>query len=493
MIDYETYCRIHDHLQRQHLTFAQTARALGLHPQTVAKWAAIKQFRPRLSSARTSLLDPFKAQIVRWLESHPYSAQQIFQRLREAGFAGGTTIVKDYVRRIRPRPREAYLTLQFAAGECAQIDWGEFGTIAVGATRRRLSFFVMVLCYSRLMYLEFTVSQTMEFFLGCHEHAFAAFGGCPTRLMIDNLRSAVLQRLAGVAPVFNPKYVDFARHWGFDISACNVGRGNEKGRVENGVGYVKKNFLAGLELPDFNALAPAATLWVDTVANVRTHSATHQRPIDRFEAERSKLRPLAAAGFDLARVLTVRASRQFRVAFEANHYSVPARYAGERLLLKAYPDRVCLYHREALVARHRRCFDRHQEIIDADHERALLAQRKSAREQRLLTQFLALSPRACAYYAGLEAKRANPRVHARKILALAEMHGAEAVARALDDGLELEAFSAEYIAHLLAARRRIGAEPAALQLTRRQDLLDLELPAPDLSIYEERDDDANTP
>jgi len=225
VIDYETYCRIHDHLQRQHLTFAQTARALGLHPQTVAKWAAIKQFRPRLSTARTSLLDPFKAQIVRWLESHPYSAQQIFQRLREAGFAGGTTIVKDYVRRIRPRPREAYLTLQFAAGECAQIDWGEFGTIAVGSTRRRLSFFVMVLCYSRLMYLEFTVSQTMEFFLGCHEHAFAAFGGCPTRLMIDNLRSAVLQRLAGVAPVFNPKYVDFARHWGFDISACNVGRG----------------------------------------------------------------------------------------------------------------------------------------------------------------------------------------------------------------------------------------------------------------------------
>lgn len=145
------------------------------------------------------------------------------------------------------------------------------------------------------------------------------------------------------------------------------------------------------------------------------------------------------------------------------------------------------------MARHRRCFDRHQEIIDADHERALLAQRKSAREQRLLTQFLALSPRACAYYAGLEAKRANPRVRARKILALAEMHGAEAVARALDDGLELEAFSAEYIAHLLAARRRIGAEPAALQLTRRQDLLDLELPAPDLSIYEERDDDANTP
>jgi hypothetical protein len=378
--------------------------------------------------------------------------------------------------------------LHFPAGDCGQVDWGEFGSIAVGSTRRRLSFFLMVLCYSRLMYLEFTVAQTMEFFLGCHEHAFAALGGCPARLMVDNLRSAVLQRLCGEAPVFNPKYVDFARHWGFEISACNVGQAHEKGRVENGIGYVKKNFLAGLELPDFGALAPAARLWVDTVANVRVHSSTHQRPIDHFADEQNKLRPLAATGFDLARVLTVRASPRFRVAFEANHYSVPARYAGERLLLKAYPDRVCLYHRDALIARHPRSFDRQQDIEDPDHARQLLAQRKSAREQRLLTQFLALSPRAAAYYAGLEAKRANPRVHARKIIALAEMHGRDAVVRALDDGLQLEAFSAEYIAHMLTARRPIGSEPAALQLTRRQDLLELELPAPDLSIYEDCDD-----
>ena len=101
------------------------------------------------------------------------------------------------------------------------------------------------------MYLEFTVSQKMEFFLACHENAFAAFGGVPSRLMVDNLKSAVLRRLVGVAPVFNPTYLDFSRHWGFEITACNVRSANEKGRVENGVGYVKKNLLAGLELADF--------------------------------------------------------------------------------------------------------------------------------------------------------------------------------------------------------------------------------------------------
>ena len=125
----------------------------------------------------------------------------------------------------------------------------------------------------------------------------------------------------------------------------------------------------------------------------------------------------------------------------------------------------------------------------------LLAQRKSAREQLLLTRFLALSPRAQAYREGLEAKRVNARAHLRKILALAELHGVDAVARALDDGLELQAFSSEYIANILAARRRIDHEPAALQLTRRADLLDLELPEPDLSIYDRDEgiDDAKTP
>ena len=490
MLDYETYCQIHDHLSRQQLTVAQTARALALSPRTVAKWAAVQQFRPRAGVARVSKLDAFKGQIVRWLDAHPYSAQQIFQRLREAGYRGGRTIVSDYVQRIRPRRPQAFLKLDFAVGEAAQVDWGEYGTIAVGSTRRRLSFFLMVLCYSRRMYLEFTLSQTSEFFLACHENAFAAFGGVPKKIMVDNLRSAVLQRLAGVAPVFNPKYLDFSRHWGFEIAPCNVRAANEKGRVENGVGYVKKNLLAGLELADFAALQPAATLWVDTVANVRMHEATHQRPIERFEDERAHLGRLNPVGFDLARVCLVRASPQFRVALDSNHYSVPARYAGQRLTLKAHADRVCIYERDQLVARHARSMDRHQDIEEPEHAHELVVQRKSAREQRLLVQFLALSPRAQAYREGLQAKRVNARVHLRKILALAEIHGKEAVVRAMDDGLELQAFSAEYIANILAARRRVGPEPAALQLTRRCDLLELELPEPDLSVYD-RDEGAS--
>ena len=219
MIDYETYCKIQDHRTRQGLTITQTAKALGLHPQTVSRWSRMEQYRPRPQPKRGSRLDPYKGLIVRWLDEHPLSTQQVFQRLREAGFGGGHTIVKNYVRIIRPPRQKAFLTLAFAPGECAQVDWGEYGTIAVGNTRRKLSFFVYVLCYSRMMYLEFTVSQTMEHFLACHEHAFAALG-VPEKIMVDNLKSAVLRRLIGEDPVLNPRYVDFARHHDFRIKPC---------------------------------------------------------------------------------------------------------------------------------------------------------------------------------------------------------------------------------------------------------------------------------
>ena len=185
-----------------------------------------------------------------------------------------------------------------------------------------------------------------------------------------------------------------------------------------------------------------------------------------FEEERAHLKRLPPVGFDLARVRTASVDKQFRVALDSNTYSVPSRHVGQRLTLKAWADRVCLYAQGELVARHERSMQRNKDFEHPEHAQQLVAQRHSAREQRLLVQFLALSPRAQAYRQGLQAKRVNARVHLRQIVALAEMHGREAVARALDDGLELQAFSAEYIALILAARQRIGPGPGALQLTR---------------------------
>ena len=485
MIDYETYCKIRDYRQQQGLKSEQIARELGLDGRTVARWIDEPRYRPKQSTRRASKLDPYKAQILQWLESHDYSAQQIFQRLQEDGFDGGYTIVKEYVRKVRPRRPPAFLTLSFAPGECAQVDWGVYGSVAVGETRRKLSFFVMVLCYSRMGYVEFTLSQKMEQFLACHQHAFEFFGNrVPKKIMVDNLKSAVLRRLIGEAPVLNSHYLDFSNQYGFTIKPCGVGKGNEKGRVESGVGYVKKNLLNGLEISDFSHLNPAARIWLDTIANVRIHGETHKRPVDLFAEEQPRLQPGPVHPYDIGTVLTVRASSRFRVSYDTNRYSVPAEYASTILTLKVYQDRLCIYHREKLIARHPRCYDRYQDKENPDHPKALLAQRRNAREQKLLGRFLTLSPKAEAYYQALEQRRLNPQHHLQKIVALSEIYGPEAAARAMDDAFVFQAFSCEYIANLLESRKRLLPEPGALHLTRRQDLLDLELPEPDLSLYE---------
>ena len=484
MISYELWCQIRDYRDRQHMTLGQIAKAMHLHHRTVATWAAMSHYETRKNVARASVLDPFKGQVVRLLDAHPLSAQQVFQRLREDGYAGGYTTVKDYVHRIRPKHRPAFLKLAFAAGEAAQVDWGSWGTIGVGNTRRQLSFFVMVLCHSRRMYLEFFVSQTMEHFLEAHEHAFAAFNAVPQRIIIDNLKTGVLEHLAGCAPVFNQRYLDYSRHCGFTISACTVRSGWEKGRVENAVGYVKKNFLNGLELSDFSAINPAAQLWLDSVANVRIHGETGQRPIDLFEQEKAHLLPRNRAAYDVARIGTARVSKQFRVAFDANTYSVPVQYVGINVTVKAYPDRVCVYHAEQLIARHVRSYDRRRDIEDPDHPKVLVAQRRNANAQRLLLRFLALTPKAAAYHEGLMGRRLNWRNHVAKINALAEIYGDGDTGRAIEDALAFDAYSCEYITNLLEARARKLPEASPLQLTRRQDLLELDIAPPDLSLYE---------
>ena len=484
-MDYETYRRIHHLHGSEGLRAAQIARRIGADARTVRFWLQEPVFRPRKRTPRPSKLDPYKPAIRRWLEQHPYSAQQVFQRLRDDGHEGGVGIVRRYVRRVRPSKAPAFLTLHFEPGECAQVDWGQYGSVPVGNTRRRSGFFVMVLCHSRMMYVEFTVSQTMEHLLGCHVNAFEALGAAvPQRIMVDNLKSAVLQRPGGLAPVFNPRYVDFAHHYGFEIAACDVGAGHEKGRVESAVGYVKKNLLAGLGVTDFSQLNPIARQWLDEIANVRVHGETRRRPVELFEEERPHLQPLPETVHDIGTVHGVRACNRFRVTFETNRHSVPAEFASRHLTLKAHPEHVCIYREERLVARHPRSYDRHRDFENPDHPKALLAQRRSARQQRRLQRFLALAPCAERYYAELRQRRLNPTHHIRKILALSEIHGGEATARALADALRLGALGGEYIANLLESRARRLDEPGPLHLTRAGDALELELPDPDLSDYD---------
>ena len=485
MIDYQQYCQIKAG-QAQGLSVNQIAEEAGVHARTVKKWLKYERFEQSAGAKtpRASKLDPFKGTITRLLAAHDYTATQVHQRLTEQGYQGGYSILKEYIRRVRPRPQSPCLLLEFEPGECAQVDWGSWGSVRVGNTQRALSFFVMVLCHSRWLHVEFTLGQSQEWFLGCHERAFRKLGAVPRVVIVDNCKTAVLSHRRGEEVVYNAAYQDYARRRGFQIRACSPRHPQSKGMVENAVAYVKGNFLSGLQLGDFAALGPACSLWLDTVANLRLHAQTRERPVDLLEKERPRLLPLADLSGGTATTRTVRACRRCRVQVDANRYSVPPLMAGRLLTLQLDDQRLRLFDQETLVAEHRRSFERGRDILDPRHEQELLDTRGQAKRHRLLSRFLALCPEAQRYREGLEERRLDARSHLERIVALSEVHAVEAVGRALRDALELGAYSCEYIANLLAQRSRVLPHAGALHLTRASDLLDLELPEPDLSIYE---------
>ena len=189
----------------------------------------------------------------------------------------------------------------------------------------------------------------------------------------------------------------------------------------------------------------------------------------------------------------MRANNRFRILLDTNRYSVPGLFASQRLVLKSFADRLCIYHDQKLIATHIRSYDRHRDFEDPDHVKDLLVQRRQARNAKLLLSFYALCPRAQEYHRQLQERRLNARIHIAKIMALSEVYGPDKVARAIEDAFEFAAFSSDYIANILEQRERLTLQPGPLHLTRHQDLLDVELAPVDISISDPGDTDSTSP
>jgi len=465
------------------------AKRLGVHRRKVRKALDSKEVPNRVGRPRGSIIDEHRGWLLAKLQQYPeLSATKLHSMLKEQEFKGGYSVVKKVVADLRPRIKPVYQTLHFAPGECAQVDWGVWKAIHVPGGTRRLSFFVMTLCHSRMLYFEFFFGETLEFWLTAHQNAFEYFGGVPQNIMVDNCKTAVIKpRRNGVDTVLNLDYAAFADYYGFNVNACTPHRPNEKGRVERNINYIRTGFLAARQVAVPDAINPAVRHWLKTVANVRKHRTTGRRPIDMFqENEKTALKPLPAAPYPCRAVLAAVANSCCRITVAANRYSIPPQFASTRIVVHRYAQRIVVCsHDGQLVADHVRSFARNAEIVDPEHLEAIKHLTKRAQENRQITAFLTLGVEAQNYLDGLKEKRIDYRAHVRQINTQVEIFGRDAVARAIADAHEHRAYAADYVLNILSARKRMTNTPSSpLSLLRNADLLNLKLPEPNLNAYD---------
>ena len=441
--------------------------------------------KPPTSERRPSLLDPYDAAIRRMLDDTPeLTAPAVLERLRPLGYTGGISILRDRVSKLRPRaPKEAFLTLDFKPGEAFQIDWADFG-FALPGCPRRVSAFVMVACYSRYLYLEFTLSQAMGTFLRCMERGLQFFGGVAEADIFDNMKTVVLSHTPH-ATVFNPRFLSYARARGFAAVACNPRRGNEKGRVERPISFVRSRFWPGRRFTDLLDLNAQAARWRDDIANHRVHDVTGKVPALVFRnEERARLRPIPDAPFNVDDVDTQTVTKMFRVGFDRNRYSVPWRLESQTVLVRGDDDTVRVFLGQKQVAVHRRSWKTGEDIEHPSHREGLLKQKPRAAASVLPHGLAGLALTGVEYFKIFAAGGRSIHRETVRLVFLVELFGETATREAMTEVMATGHVGAEYVEYVL--RHKKGLTPSAPPLRLGDPTLDtLSLREPDLALYDE--------
>jgi transposase len=466
------------------------SQRLNCSRHTVA--AALELDQPPTSqvSRYASILDAHTAKIDALLAKYPgLSAVRIREEIARGpdGYTGSVSVIRRYLRKVRPAPGRVYQEVHYEPGQAMQVDWGECGHVRIGNTTRKVSVFVAVLCHSRLIYIEFTLSQRKEEFYRGIVHALEFFGGSPRAIIFDNLKAAVLNG-SGRAACLHPEFLALCGYFCLQPIACERRDPESKGIVERGVRYVKQNALAGRaeELTQFDDYLALAPLWRDQVANVRMHDTTRERPLDCFQRERSLLRSLPTIPFDTDEVVPAVVSPLARIEFDGNRYSAPPRFARQPVTIRASRDEIRVLHEGQVVAQHARSYERRQLIVLSDHRLAALALRKRSRSTALEHEFDALGPEARQFHLQLKGQPVKTGVHLRRLMGLARLYGTTELLAAISRALELAAYDAAYVENLLLAERRRRELPTpTLPTPRRRELIDeIELDPADPAIYD---------
>lgn len=487
MIDKESRATIRRLFYAEHWKIGTIARELGLHTETVSRAVETERFK-NTKTLRPCATDPYVGFIRETLEKHPrLRATRIFRMILDRGYQGSVVQLRRVVACLRPVYKEAFLCLRNFPGEQAQVDWAHFGEVSVGRARRRLSCFVITLSYSRGLYLEFFFNQSMESFLRGHVHAFADWKGLPRILLYDNLRSAVLER-RGDAIHFHPRLLELCAHYHFAARPCQVGAGNQKGRVERVIRYIRDSFFAArpfTTLEDFNRQALA---WRDQIAHRRPWPGEDSKTVEQaFEEEQPRLLSLPLHPFDTDLVVPLRSGKTIYVRFDLNNYSIPPASVGKPLILAASESTIRILEGSEEIARHRRSYDRHQLILDPAHQEALLQEKRKAVGSTPGGRLAQAVPESEELLDAAFARGESAASQTTQLIALLDLYGAAELRAAVREALERKTPRASSVGFILNKRRRARNRPILpyVDLSHRPELENLSVTPQNLEAYDD--------
>ena len=489
VIEAELYAAIRRHYFADHWKIGTIAEQLHVHPDAVRRAIGVERFNAPRTTLRQAMSDPYVAYIEEILARYPrLRATRVYEMVRDRGYQGSVVQLRRVVRTLRPvPPREAMLRLRTLPGEQGQVDWASFGKVQIGRAERALSCFVLTLSYSRALWFEFSLDQTLESFLRGHVHAFESFGGTPRDLLHDNLASAVLER-RGEQARLHPRYLELAGHYHFGPKPCRLGRGSDKGRVERSIHYIRHSFFPARSFVTLDDLNAQALLWRDQIAHERPWPGGDGRSVaEAFAEEQPYLHQLPQNPFQSDALVAVRSGKTHYVRFDGNDYSIPHTAVGRDLILLVSDTLVRVLDGTSELARHARSWDRRQVIDDPRHKEALLAERRRAvrtEGKTTLTRSVPESERFldAAFHAGESHTRA-----ARGLETLLRLWGTTPLQEALAEAMRRGTPTLASVNVLLEQQRRRNRRPAVrpLDLGDRPELEALHVQPHSLEDYDE--------
>jgi transposase len=465
------------------------ATQLGIHHSTVRRVLAHSGIGAGRKSLRPSMADPFIAFIVETLEKYPrLRASRLYEMVRQRGYPGRPDHFRTIVARYRPRPKaEAYLRLRTLPGEQAQVDWGHFSKLTVGRAVRPLMGFVMVLSWSRHVFLRFYLGAAMANFIRGHVDAFDFYESVPRVILYDNLRSAVLERRHD-AIRFHPTLLELAAHYRFSPRPVAVARGNEKGRVERAIRFIRESFFAARSWKDLDDLNHQALQWCCRVAAHRKCPEDRTRSVaEAFAEENPRLLPLPDNPFPTEERIDVQVGKNPYVRFDLNDYSVPHTYVRRTLVVAASLESVRVLDGNQIIATHPRSFGRGEQIEEPAHIQELVDYKREAKEHRGIDRLYHAVPQSRKLFEEVACRGGNLGGLTRGLIPLLDRFGAVALEHAVTEALEHDTPHLSALRHILDRNRHAQGKPPpiAVELPDNPTVRDLVVNPHPLSTYDQ--------